>query len=101
MHIARERAHQLGREGSLPLAMALSNFGLFLYECGHSQQAVEPLREALDLQDRISGEGSRPWAVPAFNLASVLREFEDSRAEGEALAARAQAVLTRGRYDEG
>jgi len=99
--IARERAHQLGREGSLPLAMALSNLGLFLYECGHPQQAVEPLREALSLQDRISGEGSRPWAVPAFNLASVLREFEDSRAEGEALAARAQAVLTRGRYDEG
>jgi tetratricopeptide (TPR) repeat protein len=101
VHIARERAHQLGREGSLPLAMALSNLGLFLYECGHSQQAVEPLREALGLQDQISGEGSRPWAVPAFNLASVLREFEDSRAEGEALAARAQAVLTRERYDEG
>jgi nephrocystin-3 len=100
VHIARERARQLGREGSLPLATALSNLGLFLYECGRSQQALEPLRQALVLQEQISGEGSRPWAVPAFNLAAVLKEFEESRSQGEALGARAQAVLDAGSADE-
>ncbi len=94
--IARARAHQLGREGSLPLATALSNLGLFLYECGRPREALEPLRQALVWQAQISGEGSRPWAVPAFNLAAVMKEFEASREEGVLLAARAQAVLDAG-----
>lgn len=96
VRIARARAQQLGRDGSLPLATALSNLGLFLYECGHASEAVEPLRQALALQAQINGEDSRPWAIPAFNLAAVLKSFEEFHAEGQALAERAQAVLDLG-----
>jgi hypothetical protein len=38
--------------------------------------------------------------VPAFNLAAVLKEFEESRSQGEALGARAQAVLDAGSVNE-
>ncbi len=93
---ARARAQQLAREGSLPLATALSNLGLFLYECGRPEEAVQPLRQALALQAQINGEDSRPWAIPAFNLAAVLKSFEAFHAEGQALAERAQAVLDLG-----
>lgn len=90
---ARARAAQLERSGSLTLATALSNLGLFFYECGRSADALEPLRQALQMQEQISGKGSRSWAIPAFNLAAVLQEFEATQAEGVALAAEARIVL--------
>jgi len=90
---ARDRAGNLKRSGSLTLANALSNLGLFLYESGRSGDAVEPLRQALDMRAKISGKGSRSWAIPAFNLAEVLQAFELSRVEGEELASVARVVL--------
>jgi tetratricopeptide (TPR) repeat protein len=90
---ARSRAAQLKRSGSLTLATALSNLGLFFYECARGAEALEPLRQALQIQEQISGKGSRSWAIPAFNLAAVLQEFEATHAEGEALAADARSIL--------
>jgi hypothetical protein len=45
------------------------------------------------MQEQISGKGSRSWAIPAFNLAAVLQEFEATHTEGEALAAYARSIL--------
>lgn len=71
----------------------MSNLGLFLFETGRVHEAVQPLRKAVAMGERVSGKGSRSWAVPAYNLAAALRRFEETRAEGEALAARARAAL--------
>ncbi len=97
---ARDHNAQQGRTGSLALATALSNLGLFLYEQGQTIRAVGPLRQALALQEQISGPGSRPWAIPAYNLAIVLQAFDTSRAEGQALAAQAREVLKAARGPE-
>jgi nephrocystin-3 len=56
---ARARCVQLERSGSLALSTALSNLGLFLFECGRSAEAQEPLRQALQMQEQISGRRSR------------------------------------------
>ena len=93
VHTARARCIQLERSESLALATALSNLGLFLFECGRSAEALEPLRQALQMQEQISGRGSRSWAIPAFNLGSVLMEFEEFRIEGELLVEDAKSLL--------
>ncbi len=98
---ARARSAQLERSGSLTLATALSNLGLFFYECGRSADALEPLRQALEMQEKISGKGSRSWAIPAFNLGAVLQEFEATHAEGVTLAADARSVLNSFTTNEG
>ena len=90
---SRTRATQLGRPCSMALATALSNLGLFFFECGRIADAIEPLRQALQMQEVVSGRGSRSWAIPAFNLAAVLQKFDVSRAEGEALATDALSIL--------
>ena len=90
---ARARCIQLERSESLALATALSNLGLFLFECGRSAEALEPLRQALQMQEQISGRGSRSWAIPAFNLGSVLMEFEEFQIEGELLVEDAKSLL--------
>ena len=45
------------------------------------------------MQEQISGRGSRSWAIPAFNLGSVLMEFEEFRIEGELLVEDAKSLL--------
>ncbi len=90
---AEKRADQLGRTGSVALAVALSNLGLFLFEMGRAKEAQHPLRKALALQEELSGKHSHNWAIPAFNLALVLKSFEDTKEEGESLYALARASL--------
>lgn len=84
---------QSGRQGSLALATSLSNLGLFLFETGRAKEAEKPMRSALAMQEEISGKHSKNWAIPAFNLALILKSLGGSKTEGEVLQAQAEQAL--------
>ena len=61
--------------GALPsLAASLHELATALSHSGHNEQAIEPLREASEIFERISGPNTRDAASARANLATILAE---------------------------
>ena len=90
-----QRALEVQRDAtgdSAPLGAQLSNYGRILLLLGRSDEAAAPLREALALLQRFTGEDSLDTASAHFSLATFLADSGDGAAAVEE-AGRAHALF--------